>query len=356
MDVRTEILRFDPTLPLSRASTPPRSWYVEPEFARFERTAVFNRTWQYVARADQLTQPGSFVAGVHAGIPWVVVRDGDTLRAFHNACRHKATQVALGEGRCDELVCPYHGWVYGLDGGIRKAPRMGRLEGFTRERFSLVPMAVEVWGPFVFVNGDVDAEPLGPTLSPLLEDLDRTGWGRLCFHSRRTYDFACNWKVFADNYLDGGYHVAHMHPSLGAQLDLDSYTTELFDRFSVQRSGGDPSHADRIGPATIYAFVYPNLMINRYGPCLDTNLVLPLGPDRCRVLFDFWFTSDADPAFVARSVEQSDVTQREDMWVSELVQVGLGSPPYDQSRYAEIEKATYAFHQLLAGDLRTALE
>ncbi|MEZ4320946.1 MAG: aromatic ring-hydroxylating dioxygenase subunit alpha [Myxococcota bacterium] len=356
MDVRAEILRFDPSRPLSAASTPPRTWYTEPDIARLERTAVFDHTWQYVARLDQLTEPGSYVAGVHAGIPWVVVRDTDgTLRAFHNACRHKATQVAQGTGRCDTLVCPYHGWEYGLDGGLRRAPRMGRMEGFSREAFSLAPMSVEVWGPLVFVNGDRTAPPLAPQLAPLTEGLDHTGWRSLAFHSQRVYDFACNWKVFADNYLDGGYHVAHMHPTLDAQLDMSTYRTELYERFSVQTSGGDPDHAARIGESTIYAFVYPNLMLNRYGPCLDTNLVLPLGPDRCRVLFDFWFAPGTDAAFIEQSMQTSEVTQREDMWVSELVQTGLGSPSYDQGRYAEVEKATHHFHRLLAEDLRAAL-
>ena len=177
-----------------------------------------------------------------------------------------------------------------------------------------------------------------------------------CFHSRCRYVVASNWKVFCDNYLDGGYHIAHMHPSLAAQLDLDSYGTEIFDRFNVQSSAADRVQGGRIGGGALYAWIYPNLMLNRYGPVLDTNYVLPLDEDRCEVFFDFFFDDTVDEDWIAASLKQSDITQQEDMWVSAKAQVGMQSGTWPRGRYAPgLERGVQHFHRLLAGDLRSAL-
>jgi choline monooxygenase len=302
-----------------------------------------------------------------AGLPVVVTRDlAGTLHAFRNVCSHKATQVASGCGAAEQLVCPYHGWAYELDGTLQRAPRLGSRTDFDRATWGLKPLGVCIWGPFVLVHRQLDA-PHPSSLHPELDAaLTTKGWGELRWVERRVYDVACNWKAFCDNYLDGGYHIAHMHPSLAAQLDLDSYRTELFERCSVQTSGAasmgsellqlDPG--DRIGTGSFYAFVYPNLMLNRYGPALDSNLVLPKGPDRCDVIFDFFFDESvaSDQAFVDASVSQSETTQREDMSVSESVQVGLRSGAYETGPYAAaVEQGTLHFHQLVAADLRAAV-
>jgi len=360
-----EISRFDPSLPIERAFTPPASWYLHPEFLERERVRVFRRTWQAVGRVDQLAQPGDYFTGCLAGDPYVVIRDQDgALRAFHNVCRHHAAQVCAGEGRLSELTCPYHGWTYRLDGRLLRAPRLGASEVFDRDRFSLLPAAVEAWGPLVFVFLGEDPPSLAAQLAPLAPRLDAMGTSELTFAVRRSYELRCNWKVYVDNYLDGGYHVSVLHKALAGQLDLDTYATELFERVSIQAcrtpekapaaSGGD--FAERLGDEALYAFVYPNFMLNRYGPILDTNWVEPLGHDRTRVVFDFYFRETGGreaAAFIEKSVAASHRVQEEDVAISESVQTGLGSPAYDRGIYAPgIEMAAYHFHRLLAADLR----
>ncbi|MBN4059209.1 hypothetical protein JYT22_00995 [Endomicrobium sp. AH-315-J14] len=160
----------------------------------------------------------------------------------------------------------------------------------------------------------------------------------------------CNWKVYVDNYLDGGYHIPHMHPSLDAQLDMETYRTEIFERYSVQTSGAASDGPDRIGSGALYAWMFPNFMINRYGPCMDSNHVVPLGPDRCRVDYQFYFTEDARH-LTEESMAQADVTQKEDIAICESVQRGLKSESYDRGRYAPtVEIGEHHFHRLLAAD------
>ena len=362
MTLRDEIARFDPKIPIESAHTPPASWYVMPEFLTHERDRVFRRTWQAVGRVDQVAKPGDYFAGCLLDDPYVVLRDGDgTLRAFHNVCRHHAAEVCTGEGSISEMVCPYHGWTYRLDGKLVKAPRLGQSQVFDRDSFGLKPAAVEAWGPLVFIYLGDDPPPLTPQLTELKRRLDAMKTESLTFAARRTYDMKCNWKVYVDNYLDGGYHVSVLHKALAGQLDLDTYVNEIYERYSIQAvrspekapeaAGGD--FAERIGSEALYAFVYPNFMLNRYGPILDTNYVVPLSHDRTRVVFDFYFQDAGDKAFIEKSLAASDTVQDEDGMICESVQRGLGSPAYDRGIYApKIETPAYHFHGLLAGDLR----
>jgi len=362
--LRAELARFDPKLPIERAWTPPASWYVQPEFLAIERQRVFRRSWQAVGRLDQVKAPGEYFTGAVASDPYVVLRDHDgVLRAFHNVCRHHAAQVCEGEGVLKELVCPYHGWTYRLDGGLTRAPRLGKNELFTREGFSLKPAAVDTLGFFVFVCLGDGLLLLWGQIGGFAGRLDARETSQLRFAARRSYDMRCNWKVYVDNYLDGGYHVSVLHKALAGQLDLGTYVTELFERVSIQscrspeeapaEAGGD--FAERIGDSALYAFIYPNLMLNRYGPILDTNWVLPMGHDRTRVIFDFYFRETEGPeasAFIERSIAASHRVQEEDVQISESVQTGLSSPAYDRGIYAPgVEMAAYHFHRLLAGDL-----
>jgi len=360
LDLLADVSAFDPSLPIAEAWTPPSRWYTDPEFGALEARSVWRSTWQPVARLTQLAQAGDYVAGVFAGEPFVVVRDQEgQLQAFYNTCRHKGREVVTGCGRAERLVCGYHAWAYDLDGTLRKAPKMAGIRDFDRAQMSLVPLRVEAWGHWAFICRDAEASSLAEQLGPLTDELDLGGWKTLTFVGRRSWDIACNWKVYADNYLDGGYHIAHMHPTLDAQLDMARYRTECFERYSIQTcppateqdARVDYDVAERIGERAVYAWLYPNFMLNRYGPCLDTNRIVPLGPQRCRVEYEFYFADPSATAFVQESMAQSDVTQREDIAICESVQRGLVSESYDRGRYApELEIGEHHFHCLLHAD------
>lgn len=362
----TDIAGFDPSLPIERAWTPPAAWYTTPDFHALEQAAVFGRNWLVAARSDQLAEPGRFVCGTVAGERYVIVRDENgSLQAFYNVCRHHAAAVAEGEGKIRRFVCPYHGWTYGLDGHLINAPETKGLDDFDPKAYGLVPIAVDTWGPLVFIALTDRARPLHEDLAPLKTELDDMAFETLTFVERRSYKLDCNWKVYVDNYLDGGYHVAYLHRGLASQLNLQSYRTEVFERFSIQttdaRAGGARQKkagidfAERIGDRALYAWIYPNLMINRYGPIMDTNLVIPLGHNRTEVIFDFYFkeTEGADAQeFIRKSIAASDVVQVEDMDICDAVQLGLESRSYDKGRYAPgREMGEYHFHRLLAGDV-----
>ena len=353
------IERFDRDAPLERAHTPPAGWYLDADLHALERRAVFGVHWQAVARVDQLRNPGDQVGGVHAGAPWLVVRGADgVLSAFRGVCRHRAAVLLEGTAHGERVHCPYHGWSYRLDGRLARATGLAGIADFDREACALPALDVIEWGPLVMLRGGGEATSPAARLPEIDAALEARSWGALEFAGRRTWDMRCNWKVFCDNYLDGGLHVPHLHPSLDAQIDMRGYAVWLFGHGSLQTApaGTDADAAGtarrRIGDGALYAFVHPNLMINRYGPVLDTNLVLPLEVDRCRVIVDVWFEADADERFRAVSLAQTRAIQDEDVAICESVQVGMASGAWERGRYAPAaESAVLHFHRMLAQDL-----
>ncbi|TMQ22529.1 MAG: aromatic ring-hydroxylating dioxygenase subunit alpha [Deltaproteobacteria bacterium] len=352
---------YDDTAPVERAWTIPAAWYTDPRIAALERRTVWSRTWQLVGRAAQLASPGEFVTAEVAGEPIVVVRGADgVLRGFINVCRHHAAAVLTAPcGVVDRLRCPYHGWTYDLAGQLRGVPEFDGVSGFDRAASGLVPVAVATWEGLVFVHLDPDPPPLETYLGALVGQVAPLGLGRMVFCERREYTLACNWKVFVDNYLDGGYHVPHLHPSLNSVLTYTDYTIETFARFCLQSSpiegGGDAQTAAVRKGRALYYWIYPNLMLNWYEGHLDTNLVLPLDIDRTRVVFEFFFSDGSAAARdeYARSIAVAERIQHEDVAICESVQRGLGSRAYRAGRLSvRREAGEHLFHTLLARDLR----
>ena len=349
---------FDMETPIEAADTPPSAWYVDSAHAERERTRVFTNSWLFVGRADQVVQPGAYFSGFLAGEPYVVVRGDDgQLRAFFNVCRHHAAEVTDGAGCTHEFQCPYHGWVYRNDGTLKKAPKLGAAKNFHPRDYGLMELPVAEWGPLVAIRlTPKHSQPSDafPQLSfpELHEQFEESGWNELVFVERRSWDINCNWKVFVDNYLDGGYHVDVLHGDLASRLDLSEYRTEVYRQSVMQTCGG--KHDTRVGANALYGWVYPNFMLNRYGPWLDTNTVIPLDATHCRVVFDYFCEPSVahDSAFVAESMKASEKVQQEDITICESVQRGLGSKAYERGRYApQLEVGEYLFHSLIQADL-----
>ncbi|KAK8918285.1 hypothetical protein KSP39_PZI021011 [Platanthera zijinensis] len=316
---------FNPTIPITEALTPPSSWYTDSSFLSLEFERVFFRGWQVVGCSQQVKSPNDFFTGRLGNVEFVVCRDtSGELHAFHNVCRHHASILAYGSGRRSCFECPYHGWTYGLDGVLLKANRITGIKNFNKNDFGLLPLNVSSWGPFVLINvgksidikqknsSGVGNEWLGSASEILSTNGIDTSLEYVC---RRKYIIECNWKVFCDNYLDGGYHVLYAHGDLAAGLKLDSYTTNIYEKVSIQSCESAPTERDdldRLGAKALYAFIYPNFMINRYGPWMDTNLALPLGPNKCEVIFDYFLDPALmkDKEFIERSLKESEMVTK----------------------------------------------
>ncbi len=268
------------------------------------------------------------------------------------------------EGKANQLRCPYHGWTYSLAGELKGTPDFSGVCDFERSANGLVPVETAEWEKWVFVNLSSDAEQslslnnlLGADLIAQIQPLELAN---LHWFERRHYSFDCNWKVFVDNYLDGGYHVPHLHKGLDSVLDYSSYQIENGGHFCLQWSpivsdGAEPeTGAVRKGERALYYWLYPNFMINWYQGSMDTNLVIPRGVDKTEVIFDFYF---ADVSETARERNRASIAigqriQDEDTDICRSVQRGLTSHAYRAGRLSvRREAGEHLFHRLLAADL-----
>ena len=381
------IASYDPEAPLAEASTIPASWYTDERVFELERRTVFGRSWQFAARVDQLEEPGDFVTTEIAGAPIVIVRGNDNVvRGFFNVCRHHAAAVMTEPaGHANQMRCPYHGWTYSLAGELKGTPDFSGVCNFDREQNGLAPVEISAWENWVFVRlegGQVrllnsgtgvppvtHAQDARATLSDflgtdLINQFQSLNLANLHWLERRRYTLNCNWKVFVDNYLDGGYHVPHLHKGLDSVLDYSNYTIANGERFCLQsspmvsRAEDDLVSAVRTGKRALYYWLYPNFMINCYEGVMDTNLVRPLAVDRTEVVFDFYF---ADVSASARernhaSIDVGGRIQQEDLDICESVQRGLQSRAYNAGRLSvRREAGEHLFHCLLHADLKTSL-
>ncbi len=367
VSVKEIIESYNPNAPLAEASTPPSSWYVDRRILELERRTVFAGAWQMCGRAEQVRVPGQYITCEVAGEPTVVVRGADgVLRGFFNVCRHHAAVVMTKtEGRTETLRCPYHGWTYSLDGALMMTPEFAAVRNFDRSANGLVQLKTIVWGSWIFVKLTSEGPSLEDFLgSDLTQQIRQLTLEKLHWTERRTYKLNCNWKVFVDNYLDGGYHVPHLHRGLNSVLDPGEYTIETGKRFCLQSSPVSTEKADeqtakvRKGDRALYYWIYPNLMINWYEGVMDTNLVRPLGVDGTEVIFDFYFADLSESARKRNlaSMAVSERIQAEDVAICESVQRGLASRAYTAGRLSvRREAGEHLFHKLLHADLRRGL-
>jgi choline monooxygenase len=360
---------------LAEASTIPSSWYTDQRIFELEKETVFTKSWQVAARIDQLIKSGDYVTTEIGDEPIVIVRGNDNqLRGFFNVCRHHAAAVMTErEGHANQMRCPYHGWTYSLEGELKGTPDFNDVCSFDRAENGLIPIQIAVWKKWVFARLAGQSQPLNESDAELArfigaeltEQFGNLDLENLHWFERRSYNLNCNWKVFVDNYLDGGYHVPHLHKGLDSVLDYSNYTIKNGERFSLQSSPivgsatDDQIGAVRSGNRALYYWLYPNFMMNFYEGILDTNLVRPLSIDRTEVVFDFYF---ADVSEAAReknlaSVNVGDRIQQEDLDICDSVQRGLNSRAYDAGRLSvRREAGEHLFHRLLHTDLKAAVQ
>jgi choline monooxygenase len=351
---------------LARGLSLPASWYTDPAVLALEQARVFRRSWQYVGRADQLARTGDYVTGDAGGVPVVVVRGGDGLRGFVNVCRHRRHLVMSGAGNRKALQCPYHAWVYDLDGCLRAAPRSEREPGFDRADLSLLPVRAEAWGPFVFVNADAGAPPLAHFLGELPALIARNGLdlASLRFREREEWRAEANWKVHIENYLEC-YHCPVAHPGFSSVIDVDpdAYVLRAFEWFSTQHAppragaiGGKGAAYDARGEVALaqYYHLWPNFALSTHPghPNLIAHAWLPDGPEHTRGVTERFFGPDAPEDFVRAVTAFSRQVGEEDLALTASVQAGLRAGLPEQGRLlGESERLVLHFQRLVLGAL-----
>ncbi len=347
-----------PTQPLERASTLAARAYVDAEILAQEQQRIFPRHWQFACHESQLDRVGASLFVDIAGVRLVLVRTVAGIGAYEAVCRHRAGPLdACRSGGQDFFRCRYHGWSYDLEGRLMAATEMQGCEDFDPSSIALPRVESAVFDGLVFVRRSVGPAEFSALMAGIGDRLVLSGHGlsRLQHHATVSYEIDCNWKTYVDNFLEG-YHVPLVHPSLNEILDYRSYRTELAPWYSLQSSPLDSAPTAYGSGEALYYFIYPATMLNILPDRLQTNRVIPLAPERCRVVFDFfypaeWSSAERSAKFASDS-EFSERVQQEDIAICVDVQRNLASGSYVSGRFnPRREQGLHHFQRLWLGDV-----
>jgi choline monooxygenase len=332
------------------------SWYLDPAVYDLEMERIFARTWQPVARLGDLSKPGDFVTADIAGEPIVATCDlNGQLRAYYNVCPHRAGALARGKGNRKSLQCLYHGWTFGLDGKLERAPGMDGTQDFETRHFCLNEVSTATWGPYLFVNLDPNALPLEAMWGDLFSQTSGINLNEWRLVESAEYLVDCNWKVYMDNYAEG-YHVPMAHPSLNREVNLDEMYVDVYRFHSTQwapvKSGGNRAKRrypnPQPGDMIRYHVVFPNFMIDDYPDNLSVNTIKPVSIDKTLLTFEWFFREELSEEQVEGMVKMADEIQYEDIEICEYVQQNLKSRSYRTGRFsARHENGVHHFQALV---------
>jgi len=358
-------------MPFGRSFTLPAAAYVSDDVFAWEKRAFFEDGWVCVGRASELADPGAMKAVAIGRESVLLVRDDSgALNGFFNVCRHRAHQL-LEEGACARarvIRCPYHAWVYGLDGALRGAPRFSDRPGFDRSDYPLVAARVTEWHGWVFVNASAEAASFDDYVGNLGDYVASHEPERLVSALRHDYEIDANWKVITENYHEC-YHCPQIHPELCRVTPVDSGcgmeptgawaggSMELMEHAETMsitgRSGGVVMRAldERLRREVLYLGVFPNLLVSLHPDYVMTHRIDALAPGRCRIECEWLFPPEAfakegfDPAYAS---DFWDLTNRQDWAACEAVQRGAASRGYRQGPLASAEDEVYGFITMVA--------
>ena len=299
----------------------------------------------------------------------------DQIRAFYNVCRHRGT--AVEERDCGQAVrfqCPYHAWIYDLDGKLIRAKHTDDLEDFTFAGYGLSPIRTETWQGFVFLcfADESVTPPLLEQLGDLVDQFERFDFTTLRSAHQITYDVGANWKFIAENYSEC-YHCPGVHPQLnrltpydlggdydsngawqGGWMELvEGAETMALDGGHGSRDGRPPMCGiTPVDEQRIYYYVlWPNAFLSIHPDYLLVHRLVPLGPGRTTVICDWLFEADTiamDGFDPKEAIDFWDVTNRQDWHVCELQQRGTASRSWIAGRYSDIEPSVQAFDLMVA--------
>jgi choline monooxygenase len=332
--------------PVLEAETLPAWSYTSREFYDREVERIFRKEWNFVGRADEIPKRGDYKVFDLVGESVIVLRNrDDRLRAFANTCRHRGTRLLDGAGNCKSIACPYHAWVYALDGSLISSLGMEETNGFDPAAFGLIPMRLEEWAGFLFVNFSPEGGSLTDYLGDLPQRFAAYNFADMVCVRRKEYDLACNWKLYVENAMED-YHTPTVHrKSIGLQkTDLEQGGRGAWDAIFMpapQTIAVLPEDIDSAFPpiaglsgkpagGTFFTVIYPCTFFATTQDCMWWLQEFPLGPDRTKVSVGSCFprVTVARPDFsekVRTYYKRWDKSLPEDNAISERQQAGLAT-------------------------------
>ncbi|KAJ5572371.1 Aromatic-ring-hydroxylating dioxygenase alpha subunit, partial [Penicillium sp. DV-2018c] len=276
----------------SHVSTFPASWYSSQGIYELERRAIFSRKWLLTTHKLRFPQTGDWLRYNIAGYAFILVKDREgNINAFHNICRHRAFPVVTEEGGTSRIFsCQYHGWSYGLNGKLAKAPGYQDMEGFDKSKNGLLPIHVHIdINGFIWLNLDAGEKPetsweddIAETdLQPRFNDFS---WEDYSFDHTWELTGEYNWKIMADDFSKR-YHQSKdlLAPVAGLSSHADGA-----DDGTVVHSTNSPS--DRISKnlMTATTYYFPNTSMTVLPDLFIIQRFVPTSPTTCSIRYEIY--------------------------------------------------------------------
>jgi len=346
------------------AGTLPRKYFTSPKIFAAELRDILRKRWIYAGHVSHFEKPGSYLLYQVGQDNILILRDEENgIRAFHNVCRHRGTQLCeQSEGQLDgRIQCPYHGWTFGLNGSLLGAPNMRDCAGFDPNRYPLISVAVHVWNGLIFLNFSERAGSFEQAFAPISDRVAR--WQIFDLKSVRqiTYEVQANWKLVFQNYSEC-YHCPKVHPALSKltpyRASLNYLREGPFLGGPMQILGESMTMDGRSCAATLpyiekedqrlvyYYTIFPSIFLTLHPDYVMVHRCRPVSPDHTRITCEWLFHPEAitKPDFDPSSaIEFWDLTNRQDWHVCELSQRGISSSAYTPGPYSDLESLLAAF-------------
>lgn len=347
--------------PLIEASTLPSWCYTSEAFYQRGVEQIFLKQWNFAGRLDEIPDSGDYMSLDFCGESVIVIRGkDDVVRAFANVCRHRSARLLEGRGRCRTIVCPYHSWVYDLDGTLLRMKGMEQTAGFDPAENGLIPLQVESWAGFLFVSFANDVMPLEEHLGDMTEQYASYRFADMLCVRRRSYDLKCNWKLYIENAMED-YHTATVHKDSIGNQDCVPVSTkgqwaaihlEAADTIAVLTEDNTTlPHIENLSglaaKGTYFSVIYPGTFFATHQDCMWWLQLLPHAPDRTTVVIGSCFprSSIAREDFareVLKYYARWDKALPEDNAISERQQQGLNSRSSRPGRLSYYEPCVHA--------------
>lgn len=315
-------------LSYEQAWTMPKSYYTSPALLDIERERLFGKEWICIGRAEEIPNPGDYMAFQLCDEPLVAVRGEDEkIRVMSNVCRHRGTILARGNGHGRRLICPYHHWSYDLEGKLAGAPRMDAHETFDKSTCRLPQFASEEWRGFLFTNLRVDPEPLSPRLAGLDRQISNYHMEQQKLRWVADEVWHTNWKCLIENFMEG-YHLSPLHKTTLAPVNPTKLCShfEPGDAYFGYNAGysadyprstrGHPDLSDAEVVNCVMFAIPPGLVSGCGGDYSSFICVQPVTTDRVRAKMGLIFYGDEwTKVSVDHAVELFNATMAEDKTV-----------------------------------------
>jgi Rieske 2Fe-2S family protein len=367
--------------PLESASMLPPAAFVDRNVFDWEMKNLFHDGWICLGHISQVNEQGKFICREVGPDSVVVVGgEGGKPHAFLNVCRHRGARVLeAADGQVKRRIqCPYHAWSYALDGSLVAAPHMDGVDEFDKSCYGLIPVRLATLGGLVLVDLGGEAPEPDRHVGDLIDHLERYRNAELISGGRIEYEVDANWKGIAENYNEC-LHCPGVHPELNA---LSNYMSgeemqgegswcggSMFitaqDAETMGKEGGHAGHRPRIeglseqdDKTILYFALFPNGLVSMHPDYVMLHTLYPRAPDRTDVICEWFFerraveAPDFDPS---DAIEFWDQTNRQDWYVCELTQKGVGTTGYTAGRYSAEEGTVHEFDNLVAGRYLEAL-